>query len=38
MKLYTIKFWGEANGSKETKSLFVVLDDPVQTKNKMINL
>ena len=31
------KLWGEAKGSKENKSLFVVLVDPVQTK-KMINL
>ena len=29
--------WGDAKGSKENKSLFVVLNDPVQTK-KMINL
>ena len=28
------KLWGEAKGSKENKSLFVVLNDPVQTKNK----
>ena len=32
------KLWGDANGSKENKSLFVVFDDPVQIKKKMINL
>ena len=26
------KLWGDAKGFKENKSLFVVLDDPVQTK------
>ena len=26
------KLWGDAKGSKENKSLFVVFDDPVQTK------
>ena len=32
------KLWGDAKGSKENKSLFVVFDDPVQTKKKMITL
>ena len=32
------KLWGDAKGSKENKSLFVVFDDPVQIKKKMINL
>ena len=30
------KLWGDAKGSKENKSLFVVFDDPVQTKKKWL--